>query len=422
MPVSHAGWVSLTGAPEGASPDVAIVGSDGDGVTVTVEIPGFYTEDVELGGMLFTSISVPEAGRSLEIGFPEVPKISVQVAVPDTGNVTIQEIDRQSQALDGYRIAPMQKPTTDMDAQPDFIMEQKAYESGQFPKDGVSLNAPAIRRDVRFVSVDVYPVLARSAERTIDAANQVTFKLSFNDEPGRNEKIRQFDTISPDLDNMYRQSFLNYDSLGLKTGAERDTDIRYLIITVESHVAAITPLADWWNRAGLKTEIRLISEIGSTPALIKAAILNYYTTQNTEYVLLVGETTEVALGNTGSLSPGDYDYQLLEGGDAYADIGLGRILHSNNDKISHIVARTLNFVQTPPADGWLGKTMLCAHEEEYPGKYTECNEFIRTFPYAIENYIYDKYYPPGRRDSGRGQSRHGTGSSGRQLPRSRRQR
>lgn len=394
LPISNAAWVSLNGESEGSAPVVALTESDSEGVMISVDVPGFYVDDVELGGMLFKSVTVPNAGRSLDIGFPEVPKISIQVAVPDTGSVTVREIDRQLQALDNYKIAPMQKPTTDLDGQPEFIMERKAYESGSYPVTGLSMQDPAIRRDVRFVTVDVYPIIARPSDESIEAASRITFELSFSDEPGRNEKTRRFDTVSPELDNMYRHSFLNYDSLGLKVGASRDSNIRYLIITVESHVAAITPLADWWNRAGLMTEIKLTSEVGTTPAQIKAAILNYYTTQNTEYVLLVGETTEVALGNTGSLNPGDYDYQLLEGGDTFADIAMGRILHTNNDKISHIVARTLNFVQNPPVDGWLGKTMLCAHEEEYPGKYTECKEFIRTFPYAIENYVYDTYYPP----------------------------
>lgn len=67
---------------------------------------------------------------------------------------------------------------------------------------------------------------------------------------------------------------------------------------------------------------------------------------------------------------------------------------SSTGVIDHVVARTLNFILNPPNDEWLNKSMLCAHEEQYPGKYTECKEYIRNFAYEIENFQYDTYYPP----------------------------
>jgi hypothetical protein len=37
-PFAFANWVSLTGAPEGGTPDVTLLHTDSDGVTVTVDI------------------------------------------------------------------------------------------------------------------------------------------------------------------------------------------------------------------------------------------------------------------------------------------------------------------------------------------------------------------------------------------------
>jgi hypothetical protein len=296
--------------------------------------------------------------------------------------------------LENYLVSPMQEPLTDCYGAGDFVIDDRIYDGVTYPRAGTLMREPAIRRDVRFVIVDVYPLITYSADRLIDAAHQVTFELIFTNHPGINEKVRQPGAISPELDNMYRTSYLNYDSLGMRTGPGRSDDVPYLIITTDAHIAAITPLADWWNRAGLRSEIMLTSDIGSTPALIKAAIQDYYDNHGLEYVLLVGSLNAIPLGNPGGMRIGDYNYQLLDGDDDYADIALGRILHDDNDVISHVVARTLNFIQNPPDDGWLNKSSLLADGELYPGKYTECKEFIRTFDYAIENYEYDTFYPP----------------------------
>ncbi len=395
FPVARADWVSLTGGSEGASPTVSLERTDARGVTVTVEIPGFYVSDAEMEGEIFQFIQIPEAARSLEIGAPEVPKISVLVAVPDKGSVVMKEISRTPVRFDGYRVAPMQVPTTDIDPDPAFVMNEKIYQTS-YPWESSVLHPPAIRRDVRFVIVDIYPIIAHSADETIEAAKQITFNLEFTAATGINEKERRSSPVSYELDNFYRKTFLNYDALDLSTGYCRDEDdlVRYLIITKENFAASIAPLAEWWNRAGLKSKVIFTSQTGSTAAGIKAAIQDYYDNHGTEYVLFVGALTDIPLGNPSSWEPGDYNYQLLEGADDYADIALGRILTSSADVIDHVVARTLNFILDPPNDEWLNKSMLCAHEEQYPGKYTECKEYIRNFSYEIENFQYDTYYPP----------------------------
>nr|HPQ41741.1 C25 family peptidase propeptide domain-containing protein [bacterium] len=250
LAVSPAGaeWISLTGAREGATPEVSLAGSDSGGVTVTVDVPGIYVMEEEMEGMVFHAVRIPEAGRSLDVGFPEVPKIQVSIAVPATGRVAVREVGRTSQTLDGYIVSPMQHATTDIDPVPEFVINEKAYSSGMYPPAGVSMHAPAIRRDVRFVQVDVYPVIARASEVMMDVATQVTFEVKFSDGVGINEKTREVGLISPELDNMYRKSYLNYDALGYDVGESRDSNIRYLIITADSHAASIQPLADWWNR------------------------------------------------------------------------------------------------------------------------------------------------------------------------------
>ncbi|HPQ41575.1 MAG TPA: C25 family cysteine peptidase, partial [bacterium] len=287
------------------------------------------------------------------------------------------------------------EPTTDMRQPEGFTINSELYRTDTtVPENTLELSKPMIWRDVRFVNTSIYPVTVNPASRTVTAAGRIIYELIYTDGDAVNPKLHRNRGVSPALEPMYRSALLNYDALNLPLDRSRDTSVTYLIIADDSLMSSIMPLADWHTRTGIYTEVVAASTVGTTPAEFKAFIQTYYDNEGTEYVLLVGETTTVPLGNTGSLNPGDYSYQLLEGGDDIADLACGRIITTDPNIVDHVVARTLNYIQSPPMDGWLDKSMLCAHEEQYPGKYTECKEAIRTYAYGLHTMIFDTYYPP----------------------------
>ncbi|MBN1295372.1 hypothetical protein JXA80_01240 [bacterium] len=390
-----ADWIPLSGGAAGAEPVATVLKSDDDHTVIAVDIPGFYAHPETVGDTVYHHIVIPESGHIQTIGAPAVPRIVFDVAVPDQAPVAIREIARESHVLTGYLPYPVQKPLTDRDVPNDFIIDKSVYQSDDStPAQGIALSDPMIWRDVRFVHTTVFPIIANPAARTLTVASRVVYELVYNDGTAINPKTRRDRGVSAALDPMYRRALLNYDALNLPLERHRDTNVKYLIIADDALVASIQPLADWHMQTGLYTELVAASTVGSTSAEFKAFIQTYYDTEGTEYVLLVGETTTVPLGNIGSQSPGDYNYQILEGGDDIADLACGRILTTDPNIVDHVVARTLNYIRTPPLDGWLNKSMLCAHEEQYPGKYTECKEAIRTYAYGIHTMIFDTYYPP----------------------------
>lgn len=395
--VFGAQWVPLGTDNPGASPIIRTLDANRNGVTLEIEIPGFYVTEIDRNGRQFQRIELPTGTSSVTPGTPNLPRLMTRIGLPDTGAPHVSVVVLDSVNLPGYLVDPVQKPTTDIDAAPEFVMDETLYAShSEFPAKRADSGSPAIWRDVRISDTSVYPIAWSPASQELRIARKLQVEIRFGQESSENEKIRDSWTVSKSYDDMYRASIVNYDAMGF-TRDDRDTNVKYIMIVADSLVPAVQPLADWWNQAGIKTVIRPVSEVGTTTADVKAEILEYYTNENTEYVLLVGESSQVpiwAFSHGGDEGVGDFDYSCLEGSDWVPEIAIGRILHTNPDIVSHVVARTLNYIMNPPDDGWLERTMLAAHEEEYPGKYTQCKNEIKNFAYSIQTPIFDTYYPP----------------------------
>jgi hypothetical protein len=123
-----------------------------------------------------------------------------------------------------------------------------------------------------------------------------------------------------------------------------------------------------------------------------------------EYVLMVGDAGtgdhNVPLywwnpdGSNGSYS--DSWYSCLVPGDDddhYAEIAIGRIVYDNLDELDHQVNKLITYLRDPDtSDNWAEHTLLVAHQEEYPLKYTQCKNQIAAYNYSVQTAIFDSVY------------------------------
>ena len=87
-------------------------------------------------------------------------------------------------------------------------------------------------------------------------------------------------------------------------------------------------------------------------------------------------------------------YTCLDGpDDHYADLAIGRIVYDNLDELELQVQKTLDYCFNPElSSNWPENSLLIAHQEEYPGKYTQCSEEIRTYPYPLQIPVFQQAY------------------------------
>ncbi|MCK4677929.1 MAG: T9SS type A sorting domain-containing protein, partial [Bacteroidales bacterium] len=87
-------------------------------------------------------------------------------------------------------------------------------------------------------------------------------------------------------------------------------------------------------------------------------------------------------------------YSCMDGpDDHYADLAIGRITYDNLGELELQMDKLMDHYFNPDVTtNWAENTILVAHKELYPDKYTLCKEQIRTFDYALQTPIFTECY------------------------------
>ena len=118
-----------------------------------------------------------------------------------------------------------------------------------------------------------------------------------------------------------------------------------------------------------------------------------YVATGFKYLLFVGDLPEIPMGKYNN-DPSDNFFSCLDGTDNDPDVAMGRFCPKDETDLAHQVAKTLNYYRNPPLDPWVTKSSLSAHEQENPGKYTQCSNEIRKYTYRLSPPLFDTCYPP----------------------------
>ncbi len=129
--------------------------------------------------------------------------------------------------------------------------------------------------------------------------------------------------------------------------AAQETGARYLVITHDNYYDAIQPLAQWKHKKGMKTEVKRLSEIGSTQEQIKAYIQNAYDTWDIqpEYLLLVGAPNFIPFPTINYVHTDNY-YTNMDT-DIFNEILSGRLTVHNTTEAQNVVNKILLYERTP---------------------------------------------------------------------------
>lgn len=178
----------------------------------------------------------------------------------------------------------------------------------------------------------LYPLIIRSARDP--NAKPITLRITYQNYP----RI----TLPPSLAAVYRGLILNYqyDPNALPAGL--------LIITPNSFVSAIQPLADWKEKKGWTVTVATLSQTGSTAAAIKNYITSAYQnwSPRPEYVILVGDRDSLPTFTLYS-NPTDHPYSTVDGADFFSDLLIGRLSVANVNDLNTVVAKITGYEKNP---------------------------------------------------------------------------
>ncbi len=397
-------WVSFDGSDE-AECRVTVLSSDNSSAFLQIEVPGMFAEDVEINGRIFQDLYFHHFGSTQEVGAPSLPRISELVAIPGTKNVRVSLVSEETITLEGFNVSPFIEPQFD-GAQPNIRFDQRIYSADAwFPGERLSLGDIGIMRGLRMVPVRIVPFSYNPVTQQLKVSQRIVVKLEYYGLSNQAVQEHTLTSVNPRLDRLYRSAVVNYDELGIEVNYGTDEfQVKYLIICPDTQaVNIIQPLADFYNAKGLGVEIRVMNPTFNTALQFRDYIHQLYVSDSLEYVLLVGDYCTVTSHlimpmyywqNTYS----DSWFTMIDpwpnvGNDYLADIAIGRFVYDNNSELQHQIDKTMGYLTNPStSDNWAEHTLLVAHREQYPQKYTLCKEQIRQFSYALQIPIFQQGY------------------------------
>ena len=389
-----ADWQSL-GGRSGEGIEVRLLESDYDHILVELEVPGFWLYDFPAEGQVWQRLALSECNAHDLLGLPEVMSWRKLFAMPfgTTPEVSVENVEYST--FGDIELMPRQTPEIDMPHAPyPFEIDQSYYDSDRvFPGSWIDVDNEGIWSGLRVARLSVHPFRYNPETGELIAASRILVRVDFAGQmevPAYPSNRAMFAA--------YRERVINFADFHSAAQADGADDApEYVFLVNADNIDDVQPLIEHHNAMGLKARVETLSN-PSDPGEMFGAIADNYDTGVMRFALIAGDHDAMPSYSYGS-HVGDFYYTLITGGDNYPEIAIGR-LTGDEAQIAHQVDKTINgYIDYAWADQNTtgitpSETVLAAHEENYPGKYTECCDSIAAYPYSLCDITFTTVYPP----------------------------
>ncbi|MCD4707333.1 MAG: T9SS type A sorting domain-containing protein [Candidatus Sabulitectum sp.] len=387
-------WQSFGGQP-GDVCSVNLLESDASHIVIDVTVPGFWLGNTVAGGTTWDSIELPGFHSQTEVGLPDVPGVPQMFALPFGTEAVVTIEDVKYTTYSDINLVPAQTPEIDMPHNPfPFRQDDAAYETNSFlPANWAETVNPAIWGGINTDNVLVNPFRFNPGTGELMAVRSMRIRIDFS---GNIDAIAFPSTET--IRNSASRMLINYDMVDAAASAPASTDAEaaeYVFVTTDANLSAIMPLVEFYQGIGYETTVETFSGSATTSA-IKAAMTDHYDTSLTRFALIAGDYTALpSYSYSGIVS--DYWYACLVGTDLTPEISVGR-LTGDAAQITTQVDKIINgYYQYDFSDSYTtgiipSTSVLAAHSQDYPGKYTACCNEIAAASYVVNMSFY-KVYP-----------------------------
>ncbi len=370
-------WHPFENNPSSATTELFVPNSDNFKTTVTVNIPGFWTEEEVIDGVTYHHISIPvtNGGTLTEVGNPQLPVIARLIAIPANRDPEIRIVEQVTETFSGYNVYPYQPPLPETETHAkEFVKDEKRYSTDAFyPEAFVTVQTPAIIRDYRVLPLIIQPVRYNPVTKELIVIHRLQIELIYTKPAIENIKTNFRAQISKTFEPFYRRFILNYDFVA---PPQSPIDGSYLIITHDNFYSAVLSLAEWKRLKGWRTKVVKTSEIAPNPTAtqiynyIHNAYLNWQFAP--DYVLLVGDVEYVPCAYGVQSVATDHYYTKHEGTDYFSDLLVARISVKNLTEAQTVVNKLVNYESNPYVEqtDWYRKaTSIAGYESGNPTRF-----------------------------------------------------
>ncbi len=370
---------ALLGSAASAAPPPAVqidlLQNAPERVVVCYEIGAFTEAPVAIDGAVHWQIQLGKECPDLVAGAPQLPSINRSLIIPDTARMEVRVLEADFYEVQ-RKIAPSKGSilrTVDPATVPHHF--GPAYEKDAFyPGTVAALREPYIMRDHRGVTLDVHPFQYNPITETLRVYTTITVEV-VNVGPGAvnlltDEAPRP---LSLAFHQMYTSHFLNY--VPEERYVPMDENGGLLILCHGAWMSNMEPFVAHKASMGLPVTLVSVSTIpgGNSSQAIKNYISSRYLLGNIAFVLLVGDSSEMATPIIGG-DACDPTYGMLAGSDSYPEVMVGRFSAQTPAHVDTQVQRTIAYETMPATEEawfWRGTGIASTEGPGDDGEYDD---------------------------------------------------
>ncbi|MDR0802909.1 C25 family cysteine peptidase [Fluviicola sp.] len=326
-----------------------------------------------------------------EKGAPALPLFHETIQLPAKGNPQIEVSYDEVQVFENVWVAPS-KGSLKRNVDPALV----AYSFGTvyqqnalYPAVPANIRTPFLWRSMRGAVVEVSPYQYNPVTKQLIVYKNIRIQVAYNEQiQGLNELNGQADPV---MKSLQQKMVINPSA---QKYAPMEENGSMLVISAPGLVNAVTPLVNWKNQKGIRTELVSTATTGTNDVNILAYIQNYYLSHpELTYILLVGDHADIP-AHTYGISGGedlysDSYYGQLSGSDFYPEVFVGRF-SGTEANITTMVSRTLEYEKKPMVGDWMEHAVgLGSNEGNGYGDDGEADwQHLRNIRTVLMNYGY----------------------------------
>ena len=315
---------------------------------------------IEINSKMYLEFSKMYEITTLDRGAPQVPRMSTSIKIPFKGQPQLEVTFDAYTDIPNVDVAPSKgnlKRNINPNSIPHFfgdVYEVEAFYPGKLAQ----VSTPFIARDIRAVTVTVFPYQYNPVTKTLRIYENLKVLVKTDQTiSGANE----IESSNSNLDSkkVYNSLFLNGNGIEKSIPKEEIGDL--LIICPAEMDSVMRILANWKIQKGINTKIVHTAETGMGVNNIKNYISNYYNTNpDFLYLILAGDHQAIPAYTYGEADGeqlwSDSYYGQLAGSDFYPELFVGRF-SGNLQAISTMVQRTIEYEKNPFAGNWMQRAV-----------------------------------------------------------------
>lgn len=408
-------WLSILAILIGASlgwageaAKVEVVSDDGSRIVLDLRLLDWRLDPVEAEGRTMAVVRIPGEAVSLESGAPDLPHVSRDVIVPDDAEMALTVLSDSYRDLPAL-VAPSKGSlprTQDPGAVP-YRFGPEYRKNAFHPSAVAALGDPYVLRDHRGVTVRWNPIQYDPVTATLRVHDRVLLEVRAAGRSASNVLRRGAVAARPSraFDSIYRAHFVNYAPKGRFAYPPVDEAGEMLVIAYDDWIPDLAPFVSHKTAMGMTTTVVGVSTIGNSASAIKGYIQSYYDSHDLAFVLLVGDSAQVATPIVNASDASDPSYSKLAGADNYPDILVGRFSAQTAEQVDTQVERSVQYEDLPAQrQAWYRRGIGIASSQgagagDEGQSDRQHEEEIRGWLLGDEYTLVDQIYDPGATDA-----------------------